>query len=551
MLPPELEARLQAMEARLAALDGKSAAPELAPSPASARSRARPLSPSRWNFLDSSEGWLGHAGVALLVVGMVLLFRYAVARGWLTPEMRVATGLLVGAGLLGAGAFFFTERRLYRQILMGGGIVILFITGLAATELYQLISGSFALVFFAVVAGTAFRIASRLNESVIASIGAAGALVPPSILLADSLPGPVLWWYLAIIITWTGVLLTLRGWERPLLFAALLSIIALFHHVPTTFNAQAAAIVALSVCWLCYAALPLARARLLSADVAPLSPVLLLALPSLVTLALGFVADEFVLPGGHAFEISAAIDAIGFAAIAIWLQPHRATDAPSGSFTWRGVTYRVDAMSAAFCGFVIALTAASMATVEAPWMFAAAAIIAAFALLGTKEAEVELLVPLAHVMFAALALAFLFATERFISLGAFDTYAVAFMIVTAVASVVAYGLDRRDERVVYLIGIYFVTHVLMATELADIAAAPWLASVGYGVVGSALLIWGLSRKHLAVQRAGMISLALLVARLFLFDLAQVDVGVRIVLFVGVGFAFLGLSYLVKARRFAA
>lgn len=545
MLPPELEARLQAMEARLAALDGKSAAPELTPSPAPAPA------PTRWNFLDSSEGWLGRAGVFLLVVGMILLFRYAVQRGWLTPEMRVATGLLVGAGLLGAGAFFFIERRLYRQILMGGGIVILFITGLAATELYQLISGSFALVFFAVVAATAFRIASRLNESVIASIGAAGALVPPSILLADSLPGPVLWWYLAIITTWTGVLLTLRGWERPLLFAALLSILALWHHVPATFNAQAAAIVALSACWLCYAALPLARARLLSADVVPLSPVLLLAVPSLVTLVLGFVAAEFVLPGGRAFEISTVIAALGFAAIAIWLKPHRATDVPAGILAWRGGTYRVDAMSAAFCAFVIALTAASMATVEAPWMFAIAAIIAAFALLGTRESEVELVVPLAHAMFAALGLAFLLATERFIELGAFDTYAVAFMIVTAVAAVVAYGLERRDERLAYLIGIYFVTHVLMATELADIAAAPWLGSVGYGVAGSALLIWGLARKQIAVQRAGMISLALLIARLFLFDLAQVDVGVRIVLFIVFGFAFLGLSYLVKARRFAA
>jgi uncharacterized membrane protein len=533
MLPPELEARLQAMEARLAALDGQAAAPELAPLPTPARARASSPSPSpspfRWNFLDSSEGWLGRVGVMLLVVGMILLFRYAVQRGWLTPEMRVVIGLVVGAGLLGAGAFFFTGRRLYRQILMGGGIVILFITGLAATELYQLISESFALVFFAVVAGTAFRIASRLNESVIASIGAAGALVPPSILLADTLPGPVLWWYLAIVITWTGVLMTLRGWERPLLFAALLSVLALLHNVPATFHAQAAAIVALSVCWLCYAALPLARARLLPADAAPLSLVSLLVLPSLVTLALGYVADEFVKRGGHAFEVSTAIAAIGFAALAIWLKDH------------------VDAKSAAFCAFVVALAAASMATVEAPWMFATAASIAAFAKMSTNEADVRFVDTLAHAMFAGLAVAFLVAIERFVELSAFDTYAVAFMIVTAVASVVAYGLDRREERVVYLVGIFVATHVLMATELSAIAAAPWLASVGYGVAGSVLLIWGLSRKQVAVQRAGMISLALLVARLFLFDLAQVDVGVRIVLFMVFGFAFLGLSYFVKAQ----
>jgi hypothetical protein len=45
----------------------------------------------------------------------------------------------------------------------------------------------------------------------------------------------------------------------------------------------------------------------------------------------------------------------------------------------------------------------------------------------------------------------------------------------------------------------------------------------------------------------MVSLALLVGRLFLYDLAQVDVGVRIILFLVFGFGFLGLSYLVRSR----
>jgi uncharacterized membrane protein len=58
---------------------------------------------------------------------------------------------------------------------------------------------------------------------------------------------------------------------------------------------------------------------------------------------------------------------------------------------------------------------------------------------------------------------------------------------------------------------------------------------------------GLAKAQRVLQRAGMVSLALLVGRLFLYDLAQVDVGVRIILFLVFGFAFLGLSYLVRSR----
>jgi hypothetical protein len=51
--------------------------------------------------------------------------------------------------------------------------------------------------------------------------------------------------------------------------------------------------------------------------------------------------------------------------------------------------------------------------------------------------------------------------------------------------------------------------------------------------------------------AGMLSLALLVIRLFAYDLANVDTGVGIILFLAIGFGFLGLSYLFRGRQPAA
>jgi uncharacterized membrane protein len=501
---------------------------------------------------DSGEGWLGRAGVGLLVVGFILLYRYAVERGWLTPELRIALGLLVGAALIGGGVFFFAGRRRYRQILTGGGIVILFITGLAAAELYHLISGTVALVFFAGVAGLAFTIAARQRESIIASIGAIGALLPPSFLLEGSVPSPLLWAYLTVIMIWTGVLLSLRGWERSMVVAAVVSVLATMHDLPAVPAASATAVLALTAAWLCYGALPLLRVRLMAAHgVEALSAELLLTVPVLVTLGLAFSGAAFVFPGSSAFELTAALGAIGFAAIAFWLRPARDGEAAPTLVQFRGEAYRIDAYRAAVGACVLLLAAASMGAIDDPWHFVAVAALAGAAAVSGKWIDVELLRPLAHGLYALLGVAFVMLVERYSTLPAFDHYAVAFAVVGGLAAVTALKLERSDERLVYFIGVYLVAHVLLATELVAVQSAPWLASAAYGAVGSVLLLAGLARRAVMVQRAGMLSLALLFARLFLYDLAKVDVGVRVILFMAFGVVFLGLSYLVRSRRFVA
>ena len=552
---PSLEQRVAELEARVAQLEGRAApvatpavVTTAAPAPARAAHKRAP-----WDMLvETGEGWLGRAGVGLLVVGLILLFRYAVDRGWLTPEMRIAIGMVIGSGLMAAGAFYFVERRRYRQILAGGGIVILFITGLAAVELYQLVSGTVALAFFVATAGAAFLIAANQKESIIASIGAVGALVPPSFLLADTVPGTALWLYLAIIMAWTGVLLVMRRWERALLVAAATSVASMFHRVPDVGSTQAAAVTALVVCWLCFAALPLLRLRVLpKPSDSPLSSELVLALPVLLTLGLAFVADYFVFRGQSAFELTTAFAGIGFAIVASSLQPLSASMTVSRPLSFRSELYRVDSYTAAVTASAAVLAVAVAAAFDRPWMFVAVTAIATAALYLRERVGAELLRPFAHAVFAVIAVTFATSIERLSDGPAFDTRAIAFAIVCALAAVAAFSFRRSDERATYLIGVFVAAHVLLSTELVAVRSAPWLASASYAVIGSTLLISGLALRRLALQRAGMVSLALLVARLFLYDLAQLDVGVRIVLFLVCGFGFLGLSYVVRSRRFVA
>ncbi len=538
-----LEARVRELESRVAELESAGRPARVVSAPGQ-----RPTTRLSWDALvDSGEGWLARVGIALLVVGLILLFRYAADRGWLTPEMRVATGLALGAGLLIGGVFLFRERRLYRQILAGGGITILFITGLAASELYHLISGVTALVFFAAVAATAFTIAARQQESIIATVGSVGALLPPAFLLEDTTRGVVLWLYIALIIAGSGTLFSLRNWERPLAFGAVISLAALFHPVPALAHVQTAAIIACLVCWIAYAMLPLVRARTPGhAQHAVLSARLLVALPIVITIGLASVVEAFIITDDRGFELTAGMGAIGLAVIAFWLRGFRARS-PYPAFAWRADAYRMNAYSAATLGSAASLTAASMAAFQHPWFYVAVAVIAAVAMWSSGRLEVDILRPFAHFLFAGIAGAFSVVAAAALTRPAFDPYAIAFGIACAVAALTAWPLRRHDDRVAYFIGIYIVMHVLLASELTAVQGAPWLASVAYGLVGSALLLLGLRTGQRMLQRAGMVSLALLVGRLFLYDLAQVDVGVRIILFLVFGFAFLGLSYLVRSR----
>lgn len=78
--------------------------------------------------------WLAKAGIAIVALGFVFLFQYAVVQGWLTLGLQVALGVAFGAALFGVGEFLFVRQRLttYAQILAGGGAAIVYFSVFAS-----------------------------------------------------------------------------------------------------------------------------------------------------------------------------------------------------------------------------------------------------------------------------------------------------------------------------------------------------------------------------------------------------------------------------------
>ena len=169
--------------------------------------------------LMTAEFWLNKIGVALLLFGLVFLFKYAVDRGWLTEPVRVAFGLLLGTVLLGAGLRLHRRHRHFAQVLLGGGIAAYYLTGFAAYQLFHLVPYWPAFGSMLAVTVLAFALALRLDGAVIALIGASGGLATPFLLYSAERNIPGLVAYTCLLLAGIVGAYLYRGW-RSLLWLA-------------------------------------------------------------------------------------------------------------------------------------------------------------------------------------------------------------------------------------------------------------------------------------------------------------------------------------------
>ena len=121
--------------------------------------------------------WLG--GIALALAGAFLV-KYSVDRGWLSPTVRVALGLLFGVALLGLGEWLRPRAHAISQALSAAGIADLYAVLLAGVRLYALIP---PLVGFALMgANTAVAVLLSLRQGpMIALLGLVGGFATPAL----------------------------------------------------------------------------------------------------------------------------------------------------------------------------------------------------------------------------------------------------------------------------------------------------------------------------------------------------------------------------------
>ena len=119
---------------------------------------------------DRSEGWIGKvlavAGVAVTLIGVVLLLVLAAQAGILRPEFRVAGGAVLAVALV-AAAWWLSGRpggRVGAIALAATGVAAAYMDVIAVTTIYHWVPAPVGLVIAAVIGGGGLTLARRWDS---------------------------------------------------------------------------------------------------------------------------------------------------------------------------------------------------------------------------------------------------------------------------------------------------------------------------------------------------------------------------------------------------
>jgi uncharacterized membrane protein len=119
---------------------------------------------------ERSEGWIGKvvavAGVAVTLIGVVLLLVLAAQAGLLRPEFRVAGGAVLAGGLV-AAAWWLSARpggRVGAIALTATGLAAAYMDVIAVTTIYHWVPAAVGLVIAAGIGGGGLTLARRWDS---------------------------------------------------------------------------------------------------------------------------------------------------------------------------------------------------------------------------------------------------------------------------------------------------------------------------------------------------------------------------------------------------
>jgi len=503
--------------------------PQAAPPPA-------PQKPSR------DQGWIGKllavAGVAVTLIGVVLLVVLAAQAGILRPEIRVAGGAALAVALVAVGAWLYRRPggRVGAIALAATGIAAAYIDIIAVTTIYGWVSAPVGLVLAAVIGGGGLTLARRwdsqqLGVLVLVPLVVLAPVVTDGITLllvgfmlalaAVSLPVQLgkdwIWLHCARIAAITfPLLIALLGLyfnERSDLWlvsacaiGAGLAIVAALILLPRTSNRVLMALATGA------GVLPvLCVALVADRVVAALMAVVLAA----VLLAIVFVGDRLAGVDGAVRPIWAALSAIS-ATIAVL------------------VAFDGHVAGPVLLAMAIVVAVAARREAIARWVALGLAIVgAAFYL---SYAPPSLLV---------------YATET--STAAAVSTLIASLLLIAFAVVIVWANDDRDSTMwagaavvaTYAITTFTVTvGVLIGGEERGFFAGHMAATICWIVMAAALFVYAarIPKADRSLPIGGGLALVgAAMAKLFLFDLGTLDGIFRVAVFIVVGLVLLGMG----------
>lgn len=519
------------------------------PRPAKPRPKATPPKPDRKPSALKSVEWLQKLGIGLLLLGLVFLFKYSIDQGWLTPAIRVGFGAVLGVFLLGAGFKVRSKQVRLGQVLLGGGAATFYVTLFAAYQLYDLLPYPLAFAGMVVVTLMTFYLAIWQNDVVLAIIATAGGLGTPFLLYTGEGNVPGLVTYTCLILACTITLFLFKGW-RSLVFSSALGGVLVFaiggfdlwwSQGGDTTDAMYYQL-GIIICWLMYGGIPTVRELLRQRDAEAW------AMPPLqVFKGVGFIEQPaYLLTLGTpllAYALSRdvwdwsdttwgiiALVLVGLYAVAYTLLRER------------GLTSLAQ---------VYGLVAASMLAIAGFELFQQdnhRLLVLAFEAMGLHL--LARFLPDRAFRFAGHCLGFVLffiLSYRLLELdGAapifLNSQALVDIAILALAVVTAWSLTNKRLQFVYGLVAYIGLLGWLWRDLVALPSGQAYVSIAWGICALTALVLGWQRDADGIRNAGLITLLIVVGKLFIIDLAKLEAIWRILLFLGFGGLLLLLSY---------
>src|SRR6266487_1311405 len=193
--------------------------------------------PINWEQFMGAKlfAWIG--GLALFL-GVAFFVKYSFEHNLISPELRVAIGFVVGAGLIIGGLLLKRkENAVTAQTLCATGILVLYAATFACRAYYHF--PFFGLIptflLMTLITAVAFLLAVRLNAMVVAVLGIAGGFLTP-VLLSTGEDYPLgLFVYIALLDVGLLAVAQRQRWNALAILGALGTALMQFAWITTFF----------------------------------------------------------------------------------------------------------------------------------------------------------------------------------------------------------------------------------------------------------------------------------------------------------------------------
>jgi len=559
----QLEHRVEQLEEALAIKGESQKGSEKLSTTASKETSSTEQQERLWSAknIQFGEEWLNRIGIGLLLIGVAFLFKYSIDQGWLIPQIRSVIGLAIGGVLLGGGFRMSEDSKRLKQILLGGGIAVFYITGFATFQLYNFMPSMVIWSFMVVVTLLALSLSLQQDEAVLSIVGTLGALGTPFMLYSGGGSVVSLMMYITLILVATATIYMKKGWQSLLWSIALggfgVLVVAVadlnFEYETATpteeWAVQSGVVIWLIVSWI----LPVFREimtlnnpqrwpnpKMLLPD-GSIDPGVNYKTSSSVHL-MAFLVPLFMIALSHGvWEFTLNQGGIGFMLLA----------ALGGAFYWplRQNDLPKIASTHAFMGLVM-LTLGLFLILEGNFLMIvliAETVALRYIAYQTEDTKVSVS---SHMLFGIVIFWMLhilnYADASEAVLMSMETVS-QLLVIGAGGLLIPRWLSSKDHRQIYQVSSHIVFLIWLYQKFSFMENGQALVTLSWGIYAVILLILGFVRYGKAMRLVGMVTIFVVVGKLFLVDLSQLQAIWRILLFMGFGAVFLLLGYYGQSR----